>query len=275
MVAPALKQGGSNESTVVNTIGQPRGSRVVEGWFNRPGSTLCLLFAVYKEQLPPPTPPNIGGADVVNPSPEQRRERVANGSRRKRDLAAMAADGQFSEWLAHYQSVTGKTEVRGSKPARAAFAARLADSYSMADLKMATVGCHGDSWCRENYHDVPTTILRASKIDRYIELGRAMATADPLPDPEQIRAGMPELEAAWPEARARLRNAVPIGTFELWLASLCPAGKVGGKVYISAPADRCQWVQRRYSTLIADALAPELGKVEVTMIPAGKDAPDA
>lgn len=79
---------------------------------------------------------------------------------------------EFEDWLKHYQATTGKTNVRGSKPARDAFASRRRDGYSTDDLKLATVGCHGDDFCRENGHDVPETILRASKVTRYIELGR-------------------------------------------------------------------------------------------------------
>jgi hypothetical protein len=93
---------------------------------------------------------------------------------RKRDLAAVAdpgSSGLFDEWLEHYRETTGRP-VRGSKPARKQFAARLDDGYTLDDLKLATVGCHGDKFCRDNAFDVPETILRASKITRYIELGR-------------------------------------------------------------------------------------------------------
>ena len=76
----------------------------------------------------------------------------------------------FDSWLSHYHSVTGKTSVTGSKPARDAFKARTKEGRSLEDLKAATVGCHGDEFCRTNGHDVPETILRASKVERYIAL---------------------------------------------------------------------------------------------------------
>lgn len=85
--------------------------------------------------------------------------------------------GEWIEWLAHYRSVTGRSTVKGSKPARREFNARLED-YSLADLKLATVGCHGDEYCRRNGYDVPETILRASKVTRYIELGRQTQTGE-------------------------------------------------------------------------------------------------
>lgn len=79
---------------------------------------------------------------------------------------------EFVSWLEHYKTTTGKTRVQGSQPARDAFVARRKDGYGLKDLKLATVGCHGDDFCREHGHDVPETILQASKVTRYIELGR-------------------------------------------------------------------------------------------------------
>ena len=82
------------------------------------------------------------------------------------------SNSEFSSWLEHYRATTGKTKVRGSKPAFDSFLARRRDGLTLDDLKLATVGCHSDGFCREHGHDVPETILRASKVTRYIELGR-------------------------------------------------------------------------------------------------------
>lgn len=79
---------------------------------------------------------------------------------------------EFAQWLEHYRETTGRKSVRGSRPALVAFAARRYEGRSMDDLKLATVGCHSDDFCRENGHDVPETILRAAKVERYIQLGR-------------------------------------------------------------------------------------------------------
>lgn len=79
---------------------------------------------------------------------------------------------EFKEWLEHYRETTGRKSVRGSRPANKAFDARRSEGRSMDDLKLATVGCHSDDFCRENGHDVPETILRAAKVERYIQLGR-------------------------------------------------------------------------------------------------------
>lgn len=108
---------------------------------------------------------------------------------------------EFEDWLSHYRETTGKTKVEGSQPARDAFAARRKDGYSVEDLKLATVGCHGDDFCRDHGHDVPETILRASKVTRYIELGRKPKSADPLTrDLERLEAEKQRLRAE--EARA-------------------------------------------------------------------------
>jgi len=79
---------------------------------------------------------------------------------------------EFEDWLGHYRVCTGRVGVRGSKPSREAFAARRKEGRSLDDLKLATIGCHGDEFCREHGHDVPDTILRASKVERYIQLAR-------------------------------------------------------------------------------------------------------
>lgn len=77
---------------------------------------------------------------------------------------------EFGKWLDHYRITTGRTSVRGSQPARDAFAARRKEGRSLEELMAATVGCHGDEFCREHGHDVPETILRSSKVERYIQL---------------------------------------------------------------------------------------------------------
>lgn len=76
------------------------------------------------------------------------------------------------EWLPHYREVTGNSNVRGSKSARDQFIARRREGRSIEELKLATIGCHGDEFCRDHGFNVPDTILRASKVERYIQLGR-------------------------------------------------------------------------------------------------------
>lgn len=117
----------------------------------------------------------------------------ANGKQNQSKSLSLSTSksSSFSEWLTHYRETTGKTSVRGSRPARESFNARLGDGYSLEELKLATVGCHGDEFCRENGHDVPETILRASKVNRYIQLAQRPAGNRSSPAEQQIA----ELEA--------------------------------------------------------------------------------
>ena len=79
---------------------------------------------------------------------------------------------EFKDWLEHYHTTTSRESVRGSAEARRSFTARRNDGYSLADLKAATVGAHADDYCRKNGYDRPETILRPSKVERFIELGK-------------------------------------------------------------------------------------------------------
>jgi hypothetical protein len=90
--------------------------------------------------------------------------------------AEPGSGAEFGDWLEHYRICTGRVGVRGSKPAREAFAARRKEGRSLDELKLATIGCHGDDFCREHGHDVPETILRASKVERYIQLAQQPPT---------------------------------------------------------------------------------------------------
>lgn len=140
-----------------------------------------------------------------NLSPEQLEDRKIGSRERKRSQRDRERDKgvtsrvtpgtgtgkelgtEFREWLEHYRETTGRTTVRGSKGAKEAFRARRSEdpSRTLEELKLATVGCHGDDYCRENGHDVPETILRASKIERYIQL--AIQPHQPRIDPDVER----------------------------------------------------------------------------------------
>lgn len=58
----------------------------------------------------------------------------------------------------------------------------------------------------------------------------------------------------WVEARRRIRSSVPESTYRLWIKPLRPAGSVGDCLYLTAPDDIRAWAERRYSSLIAEAL---------------------
>lgn len=90
-------------------------------------------------------------------------------------------DAEWGDWLAHFQQVTGKTSTTGSASARRSFNARRAAGKSLAELKLATVGCHSDEHLRSQGFNRPETILQDSKVERYIELAKGTgAKQDPL-----------------------------------------------------------------------------------------------
>jgi chromosomal replication initiator protein len=64
-----------------------------------------------------------------------------------------------------------------------------------------------------------------------------------------------QLDALWEATQARLRASVPESTYRLWLEPLRAAGVAGETLYLRAPEGIRAWTERRYSTLIAEALA--------------------
>lgn len=63
-----------------------------------------------------------------------------------------------------------------------------------------------------------------------------------------------QLDALWASVREELRGCVPESTFRLWLEPLKPAAAAGDTLYLSAPEGVRAWVERRYTSLIGEAL---------------------
>jgi chromosomal replication initiator protein len=70
-----------------------------------------------------------------------------------------------------------------------------------------------------------------------------------------------ELDALWRATRDRLRASVPDSTFRLWLEPLRPVGIDADTLYLTAPEGIRSWVERRYSSLIGEALASSGGRL--------------
>ena len=64
-----------------------------------------------------------------------------------------------------------------------------------------------------------------------------------------------ELEALWQATQNRLRSSVPESTFRLWLEPLEVSGADSETLYLKAPEGIRAWAERRYASLIAEALA--------------------
>ena len=64
-----------------------------------------------------------------------------------------------------------------------------------------------------------------------------------------------ELDALWRATQDRLRASVPESTFRLWLEPLEAIAVAGDTLYLTAPESIRAWAERRYASLIAEALA--------------------
>jgi chromosomal replication initiator protein len=64
-----------------------------------------------------------------------------------------------------------------------------------------------------------------------------------------------ELDAIWRATRERLRSSVPESTFRLWLEPLRVVGADADTLYLTGPEGIRAWTERRYSTLIGQALS--------------------
>jgi hypothetical protein len=58
----------------------------------------------------------------------------------------------------------------------------------------------------------------------------------------------------WPTALRRLRASVPDSTFRLWLEPLSAIGANGEELVVEGPQMVCAWTERRYTSLILEAL---------------------
>ena len=63
-----------------------------------------------------------------------------------------------------------------------------------------------------------------------------------------------DLDSLWQDVQDRLRAALPASTFQLWLEPLKVIGAQADVLYLAAPAGIQAWTERRYSSLIREAL---------------------
>ncbi len=84
-------------------------------------------------------------------------------------------------------------------------------------------------------------------------------------------ADQQDLNGLWQGVQGRLRASVPDSTFRLWLEPLRPVGAQGTTLFLSAPEGIRAWVERRYASLIREALAEiETALRDVSFAPAGQ-----
>lgn len=218
------------------------------------------------------TPLAIGDTGTGPPVPSTRSRTTTESSNGKETETSKsgsnprAGGGGWTEWLTDYRAVTGNARVRGSKAAEAAYWARREDGYTQDDLHLATRGAWGDDYIREHGHAVPDTILRPSKVDRYIALGQqaaqaGKATAKPAAAPVPT-ASKAAAEKIWAEASKALRAELPDSTWHLWFDKIQAVGEDEGVLYLAAPASVRAWVERRYAKPVAAAVGMQIEWVE-------------
>ena len=75
-----------------------------------------------------------------------------------------------------------------------------------------------------------------------------------------------DLDSIWRRATEDLRAGLPPSTFELWLAPLRPVGAEGATLRVSAPRSIKAWVERRYATLLEEALRSQGSGIERILV---------
>jgi hypothetical protein len=150
----------------------------------------------HSEAVSTPPLPQPGPTAPGNPSPggvggASRKERVSvlaslsseSSKRSSTTPEALSANrgGDDSEadwqgWLIDYREVSGNAAVLGSAVARRAFAARRREGRTLEQLMLATRGNCSQQDLVDRGFDRPETILRASKVERYILLGERLAS---------------------------------------------------------------------------------------------------
>jgi chromosomal replication initiator protein len=73
--------------------------------------------------------------------------------------------------------------------------------------------------------------------------------------------GEQSLESLWNDVQQRLRTVVPESTFKIWLEPLRAVGSRGSTLYLAAPDGIRTWVERRYSSLLREALGESPGEL--------------
>lgn len=150
------------------------------------GTTVYRLLVIGGADIAPRAVSDTNGAipaPELFTSPEDSRPTYNNGSGELRDA--------WQQWMGKYREITGR-KTKGSNAAQTAFGARLRDGYGIEELILAIRGAHADDFMRKNGYDVPETILRPSKVDRYITLARenGVTSAETL---RRIEQGVPQM----------------------------------------------------------------------------------
>jgi chromosomal replication initiator protein len=79
-----------------------------------------------------------------------------------------------------------------------------------------------------------------------------------------------DLDASWRRIQAQLRASVGDSTYDLWFAELRPLSARGTTLFVTGPAHKLGWVERRYPEIIDFALdSSASGMRELRFVPPG------
>lgn len=128
------------------------------------------------------------------PSEQQHGSSKTNGAVASAHDARGSDDHGFGEFLAHHHSVTGRRtpgeRTTIFKTIKSMYHARLAEDYTLDDLKAATVGAYNDEYRRLHGHYGLESVLRPNKVHDLIEKGRRSPAISSVPSMAQREAAM-------------------------------------------------------------------------------------
>jgi chromosomal replication initiator protein len=77
--------------------------------------------------------------------------------------------------------------------------------------------------------------------------------------------------AGWSRVQDRLRDSVGASTYDLWFSELRPVSARGATLYVTGPAHKLAWVERRYPEILQFALArSDTAYRELRFVPAAE-----
>jgi hypothetical protein len=172
--------------------------------------------------------------------------------------------GQVGEVFDFWVQERGKPNHKLTARRRKKIEGRLKEKpepFTVAELKEAIAGIKfsrrhmGDNETREIYDDLELICRSGENVEKFRDLFREKGNgSSPSLDLTAIRDGLPELQPAWQAAVVGIQQAVGNGTFGAWIEPLRPVGLLAGVAYFTGPENVRPWAERRYSSLLAEAL---------------------
>jgi hypothetical protein len=208
----------------------------------------------------------------VKPSKEQSVQPTTGGG-----VTAEDPDTAIEEIFEFWKSLTGRNgDTRLTEKRLEAGRARLAEGFTPKDLRRAVLGCVRSDWHmkrgrwadrdEEVKDELASIFYDADSIERLKDIaGKDAPEFDGSPDPI---TDLGRAQPVWEAAKKALEGMVPEATYNLWIQPLEVAGfRQSGRMVLVDNAERASWQNRRYRTLIGEALeAVGAGTTDVEVI---------